>query len=481
MRARSRATRVSGMVSIMLSFGLIVAAVEVGSVHAASTDPAVVGQWTAPTTMPFVGIHSMVMRNGSVLLFDRSLGNRGSPGVLFNPTTGAMVDVRIPYPRDVFCAGHNILPDGSVLVTGGHPPVSGHPGIGVNLTDVFNPIAKTWTPGPTMDQARWYPSNVSLGDGTTLIFSGNEVPGDPVLTVDRYDPATGQLTTLPATANRKLTLYPKLHLMANGKLFLAGASRAGAWFDPDTATWSAAPRMIQGRKSFASVVLPDQRVMAIGGTGPKSSAEIVDLSAANPAWKLTAPMHFGRTHPNAVLLPDGKVFVVGGGTSGEFNGPVLTPELYDPAANTWTDMAPQQAQRMYHGTAVLLPDGRVLSAGSNYGPLQKTYEIYSPPYLFAGTRPVISAAPTNVGYGQTFQLTSGNSEGIAKVVLMHPGSSTHSLNLEQRALNLSFTKSGSTITATLPANGDQAVPGWYMVFLVSDSGVPSVASWVRLS
>jgi hypothetical protein len=268
--------------------------------------------------------------------------------------------------------------------------------------------------------------------------------------------------------------------MANGKLFLAGASRVGAWFDPDTATWSAAPRMVQGRKSFASVVLPDQRVMAIGGTGPKSSAEIVDLSAANPAWKLTAPMHFGRTHPNAVLLPDGKVFVVGGGTSGEFTGPVLTPELYNPATNTWTDMAPQQAQRMYHGTAVLLPDGRVLSAGSNYGPLQKTYEIYSPPYLFAGTRPVISAAPTNVGYGQTFQLTSGNSEGIAKVVLMHPGSSTHSLNLEQRALNLPFTKSGSTVTATLPANGDQAVPGWYMVFLVSDSGVPSVASWVRL-
>src|SRR6187551_171802 len=93
MKARSRATRVSGMVSIMLSFGLIVAAVEVGSVHAASTDPAVVGQWTAPTTMPFVGIHSMVMHNGSVLLFDRSLGNRGSPGVLLNPATGAMVDV----------------------------------------------------------------------------------------------------------------------------------------------------------------------------------------------------------------------------------------------------------------------------------------------------------------------------------------------------------------------------------------------------
>ena len=85
-----------------------------------------------------------------------------------------------------------------------------------------------------------------------------------------------------------------------------------------------------------------------------------------------------------------------------------------------------------------------------------------------------------MGHGQTFLLTSGNSQGIAKVVLMHPGSSTHSLNLEQRALSLPFTKSGSTVTATLPANSDQAVPGWYMVFLVSDAGVPSVASWVRL-
>jgi hypothetical protein len=120
--------------------------------------------------------------------------------------------------------------------------------------------------------------------------------------------------------------------MANGKLFLAGASRAGAWFDPDTATWSAAPRMVQGRKSFASVVLPDQRVMAIGGTGPKSSAEIADLSVANPAWKLTAPMHFGRTHPNvAVLLPDGKVSSVAAPRA--ISGLVLTP-VSNPAANT---------------------------------------------------------------------------------------------------------------------------------------------------
>ena len=143
-------------------------------------------------------------------------------------------------------------------------------------------------------------------------------------------------------------------------------------------------------------------------------------------------------------------------------------------------MAPQQALRMYHSTAVLLPDGRVLSAGSNFGPMQNTYEIFSPPYLFQGPRPVIESAPSSLGYRQSFQIASADAASVDKIVLMHPGSSTHSLNLEQRALNLEFTAEGTTLSATSPINGRAAVPGWYMLFLVSDAGVPSIASWVHM-
>ena len=153
-----------------------------------------------------------------------------------------------------------------------------------------------------------------------------------------------------------------------------------------------------------SVLLPGlTTIMEIGGSitsGVTATAELLNLSACAPAWKYTASMHFPRLWANAVLLADGTVLVVGGGTTSYYGGPILTPEIYDPATGTWSEMAAQTAPRMYHSTALLLPDGRVLSAGQSSGQYEKTGEIFSPPYLFKGARPVISHAPGTLGYGQ---------------------------------------------------------------------------------
>jgi hypothetical protein len=121
-------------------------------------------------------------------------------------------------------------------------------------------------------------------------------------------------------------------------------------------------------------------------------------------------MHFPRLWANTVLLADGTVLVVGGGTTSYYGGPIRTAEIYNPATRTWTEMAAQTAPRMYHSTALLLPDGRVLSAGQSSGKYENTGEIFSPPYLFKGARPRISKAPGTLSYGQAFTVTTPGSQ-----------------------------------------------------------------------
>jgi hypothetical protein len=175
------------------------------------------------------------------------------------------------------------------------------------------------------------------------------------------------------------------------------------------------------------------------------------------------------------------VLIVGGGTRHKYTGPVRTAELYDPDTGTWTPMAAQQASRIYHSVALLLPDGRVLSAGQDYGSMQDYGEIYSPPYLFKGARPTISSAPSTAAYGSTLSIGSAQATGIRSVSLIRPGSVTHDLDTEQRMVPLSFTASGSTISVTVPTNRNLLPPGYYMLFIVDGNGVPSVARWVRVS
>jgi galactose oxidase-like protein len=213
---------------------------------------------------------------------------------------------------------------------------------------------------------------------------------------------------------------------------------------------------------------------------PTETAEVIDFMQPQPAWRYTQPMHHARMHANAVLLPDGTVLVVGGGQHGRFEMPVRTSELFNPATETWTEVAAQRAPRIYHSTALLLPDGRVLSAGMDSGSLKTTAEIYSPPYLFRGPRPVIAQAPLQIGYRQAFDIAT-TAPDIERVVLMRPGSVTHSVNFEQRYVTLAFHAGADGLIAQAPPRGAIAPPGWYMLFVVNDRGVPSRAAWVLLA
>lgn len=459
-----------------------------------SGSPATQGKWSAPFDLHVVGVHATLLHNGKVLFFSYpSPREHGSDSWIWNSPTLGSSQVRSLIHRDIFCSGHSVLPDGRAFVTGG-TMWGTHRFAGAHETSLFDPATSSWSRGPSMAFARWYPTNLTLPNGDVLIVSGTDTNEQPVAAIERYSVAANASTVLPSSADKLVDDYPRLHVLPNGKVFMAGQQGDTFLLDPDAGQWTFVDRMNFGdRYAGASVLLPGlQKVLALGGNEtdpeaptlgtnpPTETAEIIDLSQATPRWRYTNPMHYAREHANAVLLPDGTVLVVGGGQSGLYRQPVRQAELFDPESETWTLMATQTAPREYHSTAILLPDGRVLSAGMDSGKWQRTGEIYSPPYLFRGPRPSILSAPSTIAYGSTFTIQTPDSAAIQKVVLLRAGSVTHSVNFEQRYVALTFSPGEAQLSATAPAGGAIAPPGWYMLFLVSSDGVPSVSAWVHV-
>lgn len=479
---RVRAPRSAVRIALALSVTLV--ALSLGSVDAAGSDPAQIGSWAAPVPMGVIGIHAALLPSGKVLFYELP-GSTLERARVFDPVTGVSTVVDPGLDWSVFCSGMSIMPDGRVFATGGEPPrTATHPvGTGIESAVFFDPAANTWTPAPSMHHPRWYPSNVSMPDGTILVAGGESVPtgADKMIKpMESFDPATGSWTTLPASANTT-GLYPRTVLLPNGHVLLAGPQRGTKEYDPATMSWKAVASMIFGaRKAGGVVLLPglDRVLAAGGGKGGAATAtsELLDLAAAKPRWTSTGPMQIARMNQNLVLLPDGTVLAVGGGQKGNFGNPVRTAELFDPATGTWRTMATQIAPRSYHSTALLLPDGRVISAGSNSGKAEETMvEIYSPPYLFAGSRPVVSSAPSSIGYGGSFDVQTPDASSIARVAMLRLGATTHGWAAEQRYVDLNFAKGPGVLHVSGPSGAAMAPAGPYMLFILNAAGVPSVA------
>jgi hypothetical protein len=243
---------------------------------------------------------------------------------------------------------------------------------------------------------------------------------------------------------------------------------------------------------------PGKILYAGGGLSPAvSSAEVIDLNQGAPAWTFTGSMAFARRHHNLTVLPTGEVLATGGvGTDGvndpnDFNDldvPVRAAELWNPTTGAWTTQASNAVTRGYHGTSLLLPDGRVLNAGSGEGagaPSEKNFELFTPPYLLRGARPTISSAPASAGYGVTIQVATPQAAAVTRVTLIRLGAVTHAFDENQRFEQLSIVSRTSTaLTVRTPSSRNTAPPGHYMLFIVTGSAgsdVPSVAKIIRIS
>jgi Domain of unknown function (DUF1929)/Kelch motif len=439
--------------------------------------PAGVGAWDAEMNWPFGAVHTHVLPTGKVMFGGEWLDG-ALPPRLWDPATSALTVA--PYAGyNVFCSGHTFLGNGLLLFAGGHIKDD----YGFARASVFDPVAGTWTQLADMNAGRWYATTTTLATGEVVVVSG-EVAGigdvNPIPQV--LDPVAGTWRTL-TTASRSVPFYPRQFAAPNGKLFVATPSEQSLWLDTSgTGAWSLGPPSHFGFRDYGGAVMLDGKVLVMGGGDPPTNtAEMVDLDDPAPAWKVVAPMKFARRQLNATILPDGTVLVTGGSSGPGKNNesaPVLAAEVYDPASDTWTTLSSAAEFRGYHSTAVLLPDGRVLTGGST---LKTTAQVFSPPYLFRGPRPTIAAAPDRVAPGTRFHVETPDATRIVRVALVRLGSVTHAFDQNQRYVTLGFAPALGGLDVDAPPSFLRAPPGHYMLFLVDDDGVPSVASIIQLA
>jgi hypothetical protein len=477
----------------------VVAGPAVATVAIADDETArVAGEWSDILLWPHVAIHAALLPTGRVMFWEDA--GQNDEVRLWNPANGALTTPVLP-GHDIFCAGHSFLADGTLFITGGHIPVGeGHSGLAHAAS--YNAVTDTWMHFPEMNEGRWYPTNTTLGNGDVLVISGDVHNHEGVGHVVNYLPQVFQVASetwrdLTAAAAQPVNvtahgvdLYPRMFLTPDGKVFKAGPDRDTWILDVAGAgSWTPGPLMaFTAPRTYGPAVLRNGLVYVFGGgEPPTATAERIDLAVLGGGWTTLAPMPQARRQHNATLLPDGAILITGGTSSAAFNdatAAAMTAELYDPDANTWTTLGAMQVKRGYHSTALLLPDGRVLSAGggapaADFDHDHRDAEIFSPPYLFKGARPVIASVPAVLAFGHAFSVQTPDAAAIARLTLIRIGAVTHAFDQNQRFLSLAFTQSGDRLTATVPGP-NLTPPGHYMLFLVNATGVPSIASIVQL-
>ena len=450
---------------------------------------------------------------------------------------------------DFFCAGHSWTSDGNLFVAGGTSQYPGskllHPSsngkfIGGKLTYLWDPEPApmgSWVRQPNMAVDRWYPSVTNLPDGRLLVAGGTETTESDIRSDNDYEVfrtttktrgewETNGSSTLFAGPSiiAPLSIYPRLFQLSTGQQFLGGMTGRSSRLDhfDEPGRWTPMAHSRWEYRSYGSPVLMPLRPDAFGnyrdevwliggicldirrwrsldgdfGLSDGVSDTLVEAclpGSDDPAdWKWTArpSLNHGRSVANAVILADGTLFLVGGraGYVDSAEVPVRQPEVFD--GLSWTSVAPQATVRSYHSTAVLLPSGKVLSAGGDSSNFD--YQVFVPAYLTAGLpRPRVTSAPRNLGYSSEdvfprdhrieFEALPAGHQ-VARAVLVSAGSVTHHCDVNQRSIELvSVASEATALTVRAPRDANLAPPGYYMLFLLTERGIPSHAEWVRVA
>jgi hypothetical protein len=450
---------------------------------AAIDDPTLLGSWTSEA--PFTGDQNMnhvVCSPTGKCLFVVGKGGKFSSYV-YNPATKTKVLVRTP--DDLFCGGHVLLPDGRALVVGG--TLGSSPWRGTKTVYAFNFLTERYDKLSDMAVGRWYPSVMTMSDGRQLITSGYDETGAITPLVEMFDPTTNVTSKL--TPTRKLPLYPRTYQTGKpGEVFHAGPGGAGFW-NPATGAFRAVAKPAAAKgNAYGSCFfgdVRDQNLMIMGGGWPATATtHVIDLDAATPAYRAGPPMTAAKGYVSCVNLPDGTLFEANGGSDNLIASASRTTALLTSLAGAWQAMSPLPAgeHRLYHSLLFLQDDGRVVSIASNpkdgATKQSRTHLVYSPPYLSRGARPTIISSPTEVGYGGTYSIGTSAAAGrtVTRVTVTSAPSATHSTDLNQRYLSLPLLNG----SITLPTQPTVLPPGWYRIWAVDDTNVPSVAKWVHL-
>jgi hypothetical protein len=469
------------------------------------SDPAVLGKWGAVQPLPIIPIHSVLLPTGHIICWDRSSNGAYDPQPrLLNPVPWT-VTTTANLNAEIFCSAMTLRHDGKMLQAGGHLSEDDD---GRKTTYLYDEGLDKWTQLQDMNAGRWYPSLVNLNNGDTLVWSGyySSTPGTPGGTISinglpQVISGTTGLWRDLSSAVDYTPLFPMFHLAPNGMVVRTGPVTDTKYLDTSNfGTWgpSFADTGAPVVRDYGNSVMYDvgKILLAGGGQNPcLRSVQIIDLTVPTPAWTTVDPMSFARRHCSSLLLPDGTILTTGGTSTGtgvnSFNDATLAvfaAELWNPTSLKWTVMAGAAVDRIYHSETILIPDGRVVSLGgghpaaSNGGTDNYNGEIYSPPYLFKGPRPTLSAAPPFVQYGQVFTVSTPDGASITDVTLLAPNAMTHATDMNQRILHPGFSidPGGQSLTVTAPSDNNLCPPGYYTLWLLAN-GIPSQAKFIHIN
>jgi galactose oxidase len=472
------------------------------------------GIWQNTVNFPLVPAAAAMLTNGKVLLWsafarDTFGGANGyTQTAIYDPNTGASTQLTVTNTaHDMFCPGISLDFTGRVIVTGGSNAAK---------TSIYTPATDSWTSGPDMRISRGYQSTATCSDGRIFNIGGSWSGGYGGKNGEIYNPTTNTWSLLSgALVSPMLTVdtggafrtdnHGWLFGWKNGFVFQAGPSKAMNWYNT-TGSGSVAPaglRADDGDAMNGNAVMYDAvagKILTMGGAQnyatdtARANAFVITIGTPGtaPTAVRTASMAYARGFANGVVLPDGTVFVTGGQSTVEpftDTTAALTPELWNPTTGVWAPMNPMSIPRTYHSVALLLPDATIFNGGGGLcgvGCLTNHWdaEIFVPPYLLNSdgsrrTRPSITTVASTVAVGGTLTLvTSG---AVTSFSLIRFGTSTHTVNTDQRRISLTKTESGTTYTVTIPSDPGVALPGYWYLFAIDGAGTPSVGKIIKVT
>lgn len=407
--------------------------------------------------------------------------------------TGEFVEINNTR-HDMFCGGVSLLPDGRLLANGGNDIT--------RSCSLFDWQTNSWIATEDMKDGRWYNTSLALPDGTVFTASGSGGSD----TAEHWQAANGwgsypniNWALVHSEGGFESIWHPFLHLAPDGRIAHTGPTHTMHWIDTKgDGQLINTPTTIPGAyypKDGAVVMFDTGKILHSAGRttggGASNLAYVVDINGQKPTITPTSNLKRARTFANGVILPNGEVMAVGGNTSQEkFSdvGSVMTPEIWNPTTGQWRDAADMQVPRNYHSVALLLPDGRVWSAGGGLSGSSADHQdaqIYTPGCLFnadgtPATRPVISTAPRVIPPAQVFHVTA--STGMQRFTLIKLAALTHSVTSDLRFLSLPFTES-SAGEYDLQAHTSLNVmtPGYWMLFAVAADGTYSESQILKVA
>lgn len=494
----SEATRVTPFACRRVSDGFKVATLILLVFVASSAFPDNVnGAWLSPVAdnWPFVPLHAALTPDGRVLTYGSRSDGKAS-GLfsydVWDPEeglSGGHTTLENMTLTDIFCSYAVILPtNGNMLIAGGDNwNGTAVENTGNDDSNIFTPTDNLLSRGADMQRPRWYATATPMMDGEIYIQGGKN--GEDF--AERRD-IFGQFHLLSGVPTSNLDWwYPRNFLAPDGRVFGFDVDAEAYYVDPagnGTITAAGTIGTTNIARGGPSVMYRPGKILQVAGKN--RNAVVIDINGPQPVVTATKPISAKRVWASLTVLPDGKVVATGGsGLDEQLVNVTNYAEVWDPQTGKWTRGAEGSRARLYHSVALLLPDASVLVAGggaSNKAPVNQLHgEIYYPPYLYNSSgnfaaRPSITSAPSVVAAGESFSMEV-DSTSIQRVTLLQVGMATHSINLQQRFSELSFSKNGTTLHVNMPTRETDVPPGYYMLFVLNSSGVPSTAKIVRIN